>query len=158
MEVRVLSSALIGMAGKHSISQRALSAAPPERVWELLADPTTWGDWSDFKSGSLEAPGSPDDNGIGAIRHFERAPRGVTRERVVAFEPPRHLAYELIEGVPIRDYRADVTLRPTTEGGTEIRWESTFDGKPPVPGALVRIGLGWFVGRVARDLARAAER
>jgi hypothetical protein len=145
------------MTGKHSISARAVSAAPPARVWELLADPETWGEWSDFKSGSIEAPGSPEPNGVGAIRRFERV-GGVTRERVVAFESPRHFAYELIEGVPIRDYRADVTLDPTPEGGTEIRWESTFDGKPPVPGGLVRIGLGWFVGRVARDLARAAER
>jgi hypothetical protein len=44
-------------------------------------------------------------------------------------------AYELLSGLPIRDYRAGVTLAPAAEGGTAIRWRSSFR-----PGFPARVG------------------
>jgi uncharacterized protein YndB with AHSA1/START domain len=141
----------------HTISAEARSRANRERVWELLATTATWASWAPFDEAVLEQEGAPEAEGVGAVRRF-RVGRRVTRERVVTFEPPEHLAYELVSGIPIRDYRADVTLHPAGEGGTVISWESRFRGKFPVPGAVVRGALEGFVRRTADALARAAER
>jgi hypothetical protein len=130
--------------------------ADRERVWELLASTETWAQWGLFDESTLEHPGASESEGVGAVRRFRTGKR-VTRERVVAFEAPEHFGYELLSGLPIRDYRADVTLRPQPGGGSLIGWESRFKGKFPIPGALMKPKLEQFVRRTAEALARAAE-
>ncbi len=141
-----------------SIERRAASQAPVERVWELLADARSWSSWSRLTASALaeEAPG-PDPNGIGALRRFSVGP-GASLERVVAWDPPRHLAYELVSGLPITGYRADVTLAPRPGGGTSIEWRARYRGRPPIVGAAIHAFLGWFLQDTADRLARAAER
>jgi uncharacterized protein YndB with AHSA1/START domain len=125
------------------------SSAPPERVWPLLADAGTWARWAPFDESGVE-----EGSGVGELRRF-RTGRRVTRERVVELDPPRRLVYELVSGIPIRDYRAEVTLTPDA-GGTRIEWHSTFEPQLPGTGWLARRGLERFVERAAEGLARAA--
>jgi uncharacterized protein YndB with AHSA1/START domain len=126
------------------------SSAPPERVWALLADAATWSRWAPFDRAEVEVG-----EGLGELRHFQRG-RRTTRERVTVFEPPRRFGYELVSGIPIEDYRAEVTLTPA-DGGTAIRWHSTFRTKIPGTGRLVRRELQRFIERTAAGLAREAE-
>ena len=131
------------------------SRAPIETVWKLLANADGWRTWASFTKSGLEREGSPERDGVGAIRRFG-FPVFTSREEVVAFDAPSHLAYILHRGLPLRGYRSDVTLTPTS-GGTEIEWRSSFDG---------RAADGWFWQRFlkmtlsdfARRLARAADR
>ena len=132
------------------LDAQAVSAAPPDRVWALLADVRTWPAWADFDEAEVESG-----SGLGEVRVFRRG-RTRTRERVTVFEPPRVLGYDLLSGLPIRDYHADVTLTPQ-DGGTHIRWHSTFRAKVPGTGWLVRSTLQRFVADTAERLARAAE-
>jgi uncharacterized protein YndB with AHSA1/START domain len=141
---------------KQTLEARAESAAPPAAVWALLADVTTWSRWSSFDESHLESPGRDDPNGVGAIRRF-RMKRRTTREEVVAFEPEVHLGYTLVAGLPVRDYRADVTLAPSANGGTEVRWRSSFHAAVPGTGWAAKVALQRFVQQVATALARAAE-
>ncbi len=64
-------------------------------------------------------------------------PRRLTslREEIVERVPERRLSYMLLSGLAIRDYRADVDLRPTADG-TEIRWHTTFRSKLPGVGGV----------------------
>ena len=133
------------------LDAQARSAAPPERVWALLADVDTWSEWADFDEASVESGEGP-----GEVRSFRRG-RTRTRERVTVFEPPRRFGYDLLSGLPIRDYHADVTLTPQ-DGGTHIRWHSTFNAKVPGTGRLIRSRLQAFVADTVERLARAAER
>jgi len=94
--------------------------------------------------------------GVGEIRRF-RSGRVTSRERVVALEPPRRFAYEFLSGLPIRDYRAEVTLAPTAEAGTAIRWRSSFRAKIPGTGWVLRRSLTRFIAKTAEGLAREAE-
>jgi uncharacterized protein YndB with AHSA1/START domain len=132
------------------IDVSARSAAPPERVFALLADARSWSRWAPFDESTVE-----EGEGVGELRRFQRG-RRTTRERVTALEPPHRLAYELVSGVPVRDYRAEVTLTPTN-GGTEIRWQSRFNAKIPGTGGLARRGLQRFIQQTAEGLAREAE-
>jgi len=130
----------------------ARSAAAPERVWTLLADVSTWPRWAPFDDAEVESG-----EGVGEIRRF-RAGRVTTRERVVELDPPRRYLYEFVSGLPIRDYRAEVTLSPAADGGTAIRWQSSFRAKLPGTGWLVRRRLTQFIAETAEGLAREAEK
>jgi len=132
------------------LDAQAVSSAPPERVWALLADVRTWPQWADLDEAEVESG-----SGVGEVRSFRRK-RVNTRERITDFEPPRLLGYDFLSGLPIRDYHAQVTLTPQ-DRGTHIRWHSTFDPKVPGAGWLVRRSLQRFVADTAERLARAAE-
>jgi len=133
----------------------ARSRASVERVWELLADARGWPAWTPFDAAELEREGTPPPDGVGAIRRFTLGKR-VTRESVVAFEPPCWLAYQLLSGLPLRSYRADVTLS-AANGGTEIRWVAQLEPLVPGVGWLVKRRLEPFIAEVAERLARRAE-
>jgi hypothetical protein len=140
--------------GSWEIDVEVTSKASPETVWRFLSEVETWPTWSAFDEAALEAPGSPDPQGVGALRRF-RFGRVRSRERVVAFEPPRRFAYDLVSGLPVRDYHAEVTLT-ARDGGTAVRWHSTFRAKYPGTGRLVQRRLSVFVRDVATRLAAHA--
>jgi uncharacterized protein YndB with AHSA1/START domain len=132
------------------VEVNARSSASPEQVWALLADARTWHRWAPFDDSTVE-----DGEGLGELRRFQSG-RRTTRERVTGFEPPRRLEYELVSGLPIRDYRAEVTLTPDGEG-TAIRWHSRFRAVVPGTGWLIRRPLARFIERAAEGVAREAE-
>lgn len=133
------------------IDARARSAAPPEEVWALLADAGSWPRWSAIDEAHVEQG-----RGRGELRLF-RTGHVVSRERVLEFQPNERLVYELVSGLPVRDYRAEVTLTPTAEGGTAIRWHSTFRSAIPGAGRAIRRRLERFLAETAEGLAEAAE-
>lgn len=134
----------------------ARSGAPVERVWAVLADARRWKEWAPLGTSELERRGTPDPDGVGALRRFGRGPL-VTREEVVGFEPPQRLIYEMRSGLPLRGYRAEVTLSPW-DGGTEIVWRSRFEPRIPGSGPLLRALLRAILTDIATRLARRAER
>jgi hypothetical protein len=104
----------------------------------------------------LVRPGEPDPDGVGAVRRFALGPGGSTEE-VVAWEPPHHLGYIIVRGLPVRRYRADVDLRPDGEG-TVVTWRGSFDEIVPGTGAVLRAILKRMTAGFARRVSRYAER
>lgn len=133
------------------------TSAPPAEVWRPLGDLDTWPSWAPIRSVAREVPGEHAPDGVGSIRALRTA-TGVTRERVTVYEPPERLAYELLAGLPLVDYRSEVRVVPRDGGGSTITWRSTFTTRSRRTAWFWR----WFVGRVlnafARPLARAAAR
>jgi hypothetical protein len=140
----------------HVIDRIATTAGTPPAVYALLADGSTWPEWSPLGAFELIQPGDGAPEGVGAVRLFTTG-RIKSRERVVECVPGTSFAYVLEAGLPLRDYRAHVTLTPM-EGGTTIRWRSTFRAKVPGTGWLYRRQLGSFIGRAVDGLAAAAAR
>ena len=94
-------------------------------------------------------------DGVGAVRKFTRFGVG-SREEVLAWDPPGHLAYRILSGFPVRNYRADVTL--TADGtGTHIEWAGTYDPKWPGTGRILAKVLPAMMQRFADGLARYAD-
>lgn len=132
------------------------TSAPPERVWALLGDLAHWPDWSSFDAVEVERPGDPPPHGVGAI-HVMISGGGKyrVREEVLVYEPPKHYAYSMLSGLPLRDYRADVTL--TTNGdGTAVEWRSTFNVFPLFSPIARRRMRGVLQG-IVDELVRAAD-
>src|SRR6516165_4549556 len=107
------------------IDHTVASAATPGAVFDLLADGSTWPEWSPIGSFELIEPGDGTPEGMGAVRLFTTG-RHKSRERVVEREPGRSFAYVLEHGLALRGYKAVITLQPAVGGGTTISWRSTF--------------------------------
>jgi uncharacterized protein YndB with AHSA1/START domain len=140
----------------HSYEVTARSSAPPERIFALLADATSWPRWAGplIAHGSWEREGDPPPGGVGAIRKVGRWPQ-FGREEIVAHEPPTHHAYTMLSGNPVRNYRADVRLTPDG-AGTRIVWGATFEPLVPGTGRLLCAVYRRLIGSFARRVARYA--
>ncbi len=138
------------------IDQTVATEGEPAAVFALLADGSTWPEWSPIDSFALVEPGDGSPEGLGAVRLFTTG-RYKSRERVVERTPDRVFSYVLEEGLPLRDYRAVINLTPTSSG-TTIRWRSTFRARVPGTGWIYRRQLGKFIERTVRGLAAAAAR
>jgi hypothetical protein len=137
------------------IHTTAHSSGDPASVYRLLADGSTWPEWSDLGSFELESPAPEGGEGVGAIRVF-RTGRYTSRERVAEVRPPERFSYELLSGLPLRRYRADVDLTPTVDG-TDISWSSSFEPSRPGTGWIYRRALAKFIASCVEGLARAAD-
>ena len=142
---------------RSSYEVTAHSTAPPQRVFDLLADASTWRRWAGpmVLQSWWEREGDPPPGGLGAIRRLGM--RGASsREEIVAYDAPRHLGYIWLTRV-IRDYRADVRLEPDG-GGTRIVWSGSFTPTLIGPGPVMRRFFLFTVGGFARRLAAFAEK
>ena len=120
------------------IDIRTTTEASPSSVWRLLGDSATWLSWTPIDAADVvPAEGS---DGVGEIRTFTTG-RVTVREEIVERREDERLSYRMLAGLAVRDYRADVDLRPVS-GGTEIRWHTVFRAKVP--------GTGWLYLRALR--------
>jgi hypothetical protein len=142
--------------GVQEIDVRMITTASPTTVWALLADGESWPGWSDFDGYRVLEPG-PDGGRLGATHELAKGRRQRTVETVVELVPERRFSYVLVSGLPLADYRADVDLTPTGDGGTEVRWRSTFRAQRPGTGWLFRLVLGRFITTTTQQLVAAAE-
>jgi Polyketide cyclase / dehydrase and lipid transport len=130
------------------------SQAAPEAVFGLLADGTSWPQWSPTDSFVLERLGDPPPEGVGAIRVFGR--EGATeRDRIVEVVPGRRLSYVSLSGRPVRDYRTQIDLEAAGEG-TAIAWRASFYPEVVGTGWLLNWWLRGFVEECAVGLAERA--
>ena len=147
---------------KQVVEASAISRAPREEVWALVADIPGWKDWGPWEVSEREQEGSPDPNGVGAIRLIRADKRALgrkpkLREQVNVFEPPQRFGYTVLSGMPVKNYQATVTLTEAGES-TEIVYHIEFDGKYPGVGGITRSVLQSFGADATERLARAAER
>jgi hypothetical protein len=145
--------------GRWTYRVEARSLAPVEEVWPLLAEAARWREWSFLDHTGVERSGVPDPDGVGAVRRFTRWGAG-SREEVVVVEPPRHLGYVILSGVPVRNYRADIDLSPdgADGSGTRVSWSGSFDALIPGTGPILGSVLPRMIAGFASGVARYAER
>ncbi|MEY2421028.1 MAG: hypothetical protein QOI95_1095 [Acidimicrobiaceae bacterium] len=141
---------------KQVIDKQATTTANADHVFALLIDGSTWPDWSGIGSFVLEQAGDDGGESLNAIRAF-RTGRTTSRERIVELVPNRRFSYALLTGLPLKDYRADIDLTPR-DGGTQIRWRSTFFPKWRGTGWIYRLALGKFIRDAVNGLADHAAR
>jgi uncharacterized protein YndB with AHSA1/START domain len=133
------------------------TVASADAVWRLLGDSSSWPDWTPIDEYTSVSPGGAD--GTGEVRQFRNG-RVTVREEIVERQPGRRLSYALLDGLPIRNYRADVDLAdaPDKADGalTLITWHTSFDPKVPGTGWIYRQALRRATGQFIDGLARAS--
>jgi uncharacterized protein YndB with AHSA1/START domain len=138
---------------ERTVEATARSAAPPEAVFDLVADGARWQEWVRFVPRSVvEREGVPAPDGVGSVRRFGLGPLA-SREEITVFDRPRRIEYVARSGLPVRSYRAEVDLEPDGTGGTVVRWRGIIE---PLPGTgPVMVVL---FARLLRSLADGAAR
>ena len=146
---------LVQKPGRLQVAAESVTSAPPEAVWALVSHATRypqWGPWSaaGYRGAAGHVPGA-----VYWLRSGSRAyGRYVTTiERVEEIEPGRRIVYVVTGGLPVRGYRAEITLTPDP-AGTRIRWAASFD--KTLRGRLVWRGLRDFYPAMLASLTAAA--
>ena len=134
--------------------------ATPGAVWALVSDASRYPEWGPWSAAGYQRPGDDSPRGPGAVQWLRSARRSYLRyvtsiEQVLEVEEERRLVYTVIGGIPVRNYRAEVTLTPVPDG-THVRWAATWD--TTVAGRIVHRGLRTFYPQMMADLVAAAER
>ncbi len=140
------------MAQLH-VEAEGATRAGPEVVWPLLADLAAYPEWGPWDETGYEQPGQGSVGGVGAVRWL-RLGRTTTVERVLEVDEGRRMAYTVVRGIPVRNYRAEVTLTPV-EAGTQIRWVADWDAT--LLGRIVRMRLRTLYPDVVARLVAAAD-
>ncbi len=136
------------------------SSAEPGVVFEVIGDAPGWPAWAGWMiaRAEWERAGAPSPGGVGAIRRMGRWPQ-FTREEILEYEPPLHVAYTVVSGFPVRDYRADIDLSPGPDGnGTVISWRGSFREAIPHTGRIVAAVLEQRGARVCHGDPEAKRR
>ncbi|WP_119728511.1 SRPBCC family protein [Thermomonospora amylolytica] len=138
---------------RYAVDVTVTSGASAEVLFRHLAVAGAWSVWSGLPARAVrERAGVGIGDGVGSVRRM-----GPAREETVVYDPPRHFAYRMLAGLPVDDYRADVTFEPREDGGTTVRWRARFAPRVPGTGPLMRVVLTRVLSRFARNLAAHAE-
>jgi carbon monoxide dehydrogenase subunit G len=107
-------------------------AKPRADVWALLGDFTS--SPGPGVTVQVEKEGDRSQGGAGTIRTITVGNVRV-REIIDAVTPPYAFTYRILEGAPMKDYKADVTLEEV-DGTTVIRWQASLKPKIPLTGGI----------------------
>ena len=146
--------------GNLHVEAEQTTRAAPEFVWALVSDVMTYPRWGPWREAGYQRPGDTSPRGTGAEYWLRSSHRyglsyPVTVEKVLDAERGRHLAYAVIGGIPVRNYRADITLEPSA-GGTRIHWAASWDRT--LAGRLVHRSLRKLYPQIVARLAAEAEK
>jgi uncharacterized protein YndB with AHSA1/START domain len=143
-----------GQKARLHVEAEGVARAAPEAVWELVSNASRYCQWGPWSASGYDSPGDEARDGAGAVR-WMRYGRTTTVERVLAAEKARRLVYTVVKGIPVRNYRAEVTLRPVAEG-THVQWSADWDRT--LAGRIVHRKLSTLYPEVVGRLIAAASR
>lgn len=111
--------------------------APPEGVFAVVADHANYTRFDGVTASTILKPGSPDPNGLGAVRQISAGPLRFDEE-ITAYEPGRRMDYLItkVRALPFRHTGGSIRFTPT-DTGTHVVWTSAFEVPLPVLGPLI---------------------
>jgi ribosome-associated toxin RatA of RatAB toxin-antitoxin module len=131
--------------------------APPEQVFDLLADHANYDRFRPISESELLREGDPKPNGVGALRRIKVRPL-TFEEEVTAYERPSRLDYLIVKlNVPFEHHGGSIRL--AREGdATAVDWRSSFTIPTPVVGRLTELVWQPVLARGFRRVLEDVER
>lgn len=133
-------------------------AAPPERVFDWLADPTnlTAAPLA-FRAGFAKGSSGP---GAGAVR--EVTGLGIWfREEITAADPPRSYSYRILRSFPAFDHQGGTLTFSPSGDGTHVDWVTTYTHPARAGGKAMEVVssrlLRWSFSAILDGCAKALE-
>src|SRR5262245_15526924 len=108
------------------VEAEGIADVDPQVVWSLVADANSYPSWGPWNDGGYQ-PASQGPSQVGSVQWFRYGRRTMSVEKILEAEEPRRLVYTVVRGLPVRNYRAEVTLTPIAPKGTAVRWTATWD-------------------------------
>ncbi|HLX51909.1 MAG TPA: SRPBCC family protein [Streptosporangiaceae bacterium] len=136
------------------VEAEGVTGADPEVVWALVADANSYSSWGPWSDGGYQ-PASEGPSRKGSVQWFRYGRRTTSVEEILEADESRRLVYTVVRGLPVRNYRAEVTLTPMSPKGTSVRWTATWDGT--FMGRMVRRRLQQVYRQVMTALIAAAD-
>lgn len=137
-----------------TVEVRVFFRASPERVFGAIADHERFFSGSPIRSAKVTKAGSPDRNGLGAIREIS-GPGLDFVEEITLFDRPRAYEYRVrkINLPAVHEFgRLDFNPR---DGGTEVVWQTRYQ----MPMAVVGPVFAWLMAPVFKiTFTRLLER
>ncbi len=119
----LLTASSLLLSGEFHVERKLTVGAPPERVYEQLADPRRWKDWSVWnqRDPAMQITYEGPPSGVGAVWAWRSATEGDGRMSFTAAEPGRRLAYDLYFPDFGTTSKGEIRLA-AAGGGTELTW------------------------------------
>ncbi len=109
-----------------SVGADGTTKAPRSAVWALVADANAYPVWGPWNAGGYEPAGTgPSQPGM--RQWFRYGRRTTSHERILEIDDGRRVVYTVERGIPVKDYRAEIVLRDTDDGGTHVSWRAEWD-------------------------------
>ena len=110
--------------------------APPEKIFDILADHANYKQFPGVTASRLLQPGKRDKNGIGAVRQIEVG-RARFVELITRYKRPTRLDYRIVKSFPpVKHEGGSITLETVPEG-TRVTWTSSIELKLPLVGRVL---------------------
>jgi len=131
--------------------------APPEAVFDRLADHANYDRFRPIHRSELVREGDPAPNGVGALRRIKVFPL-VFEEEITAYERPTRLDYLIVKlNVPFRHDGGSIKLTPAGDS-THVDWRSTYSVPTPVIGGAEELVFQSLLVRGFRRVLEDIER
>jgi uncharacterized protein YndB with AHSA1/START domain len=112
--------------GELHVEAEGTTLAAANTVWALVADANTYAHWGPWSDGGYDPP-AKGPSLPGSVQWFRFGRRTTSVEKILEVDAPSRIVYTMIRGIPVKNYRAQVTLIPNIPSGTSIRWTATWD-------------------------------
>jgi uncharacterized membrane protein len=137
-------------------SQTTTIAAPSERVWAIAADFERYPEWAkDVKDVVVRVR---DGEGRPVEVEFRASALGRSTHYTLAYDysqAPARLAWSLVRGDIMSTVDGAYVFTPTTDGGTEVRYDLVIELVVPLPGFVKRRAEVRILNTVRELKARA---
>jgi uncharacterized protein YndB with AHSA1/START domain len=140
--------------GELLVVAEGTTLADVDTVWALVADANTYAQWGPWNDGGYDPPAKGPSR-PGSIQWFRFGRRTTSVEKILEVDPPSRIVYTVERGVPVRNYRAEVTLTPNVPSGTSIQWAATWENT--LMGRLVQRKLRMVYRQVMDALVAATN-
>ena len=144
------------MADMKTVTVTRTINAPIEKVFDLLADHGNYRKNFGVKGSKLIKEGTPDRNGLGAVRWIDA---GIMQfeEKITAYERPRRFDYLIVKcSAPLEHEGGSVRLE-SVGNATKVTWTSVMRMKVPVIGGLLTAILVKKIGQAFGSMLKQTE-
>jgi uncharacterized protein YndB with AHSA1/START domain len=131
--------------------------APPEEVFDLLADHAHYDRFRGIRGSELLSEGEPPPNGVGAMRRVVVGPIRFD-ERVTAYDRPSKLDYLIVKINAPYEHEGGRIRLTEEDGGTKAEWTSAFRVPMPLVGGVQERLWAYALARGFRRVLEDVER
>jgi Polyketide cyclase / dehydrase and lipid transport len=141
-----------------SFVHHAETRADLDTVADLVDDVDGWSAWTRplLAQTKWTRWGNPAPGGRGAVRRLGLWPVYIC-ELITSYERGHYQEYAVVSPQLFNSYSGRISLSSRSDGATQITWSVEFVPRFAATGPIAAFALSRAIGRLSRNLARAAD-